>query len=442
MLSLQQQLELFGSCQILAGFSGSALHNILFCPPGTAIISLGDRRTRDTLLPNQRLCNAIGSSQMALIPFASGEHGFDLSVLRAEVVAAQKLVMHAPDEPPLNSFLNSLAGELDYTGEFGAELVLFTPFCGWLSKVGLLKNRRIRTYFGMRCFYDDLDCLEIVEKKEPRRYVPPHERPPWLPIKNEHNFDNVGRSPFHFYTDLRTRFRKLPLIPEIGSTARPLLIVHNKHNDEWNGGPVNHIPLGTLETLFKALKDTFTIVYIRHEGGAKEPGFSEDHNIAQPFEDRPLLDRYPQVRCFQDLYALHHDRGGTQDLNTFKNVLYSRCYHFISSQGGGAHQIALFSGSLLVILHRRGLEENWAYGDGYYSFMASVPPIRAICRTENDLVRALPIFNNTAIVENRVFLSVEGKQLLSQFSFWTGKSTTGCSDAASQIWDCARKGRF
>jgi Glycosyltransferase 61 len=91
-MSLEEQLRQFGTCDILAGVSGSALHNIVFCPPGTAVVSVGDRRTRDTLLPNQRLCNAISSSQMALIPFAEGERGFDLSMLRAELSAAEKLI--------------------------------------------------------------------------------------------------------------------------------------------------------------------------------------------------------------------------------------------------------------------------------------------------------------------------------------------------------------
>jgi len=91
-LSFEQQLKLFGMCDILAGFSGSALHNILFCQPGTAVVSLGDRRTRDTLLPNQRLCNAICSCQMVLIPFAQGARGFDLLALRAELPAAEELI--------------------------------------------------------------------------------------------------------------------------------------------------------------------------------------------------------------------------------------------------------------------------------------------------------------------------------------------------------------
>jgi hypothetical protein len=95
-MSFEAQLRLFGACDILAGFSGSALHNILFCPPGTAVVSLGDRRTRDILLPNQRLCNAISSCQMALIPFAQGEHGFDLPILRAALPAAEDLIRRTP----------------------------------------------------------------------------------------------------------------------------------------------------------------------------------------------------------------------------------------------------------------------------------------------------------------------------------------------------------
>lgn len=58
--------------------------------------------------------------------------------------------------------------------------------------------------------------------------------------------------------------------------------------------------------------------------GGKDSGFSDDHNSSEPFEDRLLLDRHPEVLCFDDLYAAHRAAGGTQDINTFKNVLYSR----------------------------------------------------------------------------------------------------------------------
>jgi hypothetical protein len=313
----------------------------------------------------------------------------------------------------------SIPQVLEYTGEFGPELVLFVSFCNWLSKAGLLRSRRIQTYYGMRCFYDDLDCLEIVEKRIPRVYVKPHSRPLWLPVKDEHTFDDLGRSPLHLYPDLRGKYIRRPLIPIIETARRPLLVVHNKHNNEWRAGPVNHISLETLDRIFGLLKHDFTIVYVRHGMSPIDPKFSGDQNTPLPFPDRPLIDAHPEVFCFDDLYAKHRTRGGTDDINLFKNTLYSRCYHFISSQGGGAHHIAMFSGSLMVVLHRRGREETWAYGDGYYGFMAPVPPIRVICRTEDDLTAAMSLFLKTEISQDRVLLESGSAGLLARFSPWT-----------------------
>jgi hypothetical protein len=312
--------------------------------------------------------------------------------------------------------LGPLPETLEYTGEFGPELVLFMPFCHWLSKAGLLKNRRIKTYRGMQCFYDGLDCLEIVEKPDARTYVEPEARLSCLPIKNEHSFDDLGRSPFHYFPDMREKFGNLPLTPNPAQTNRPLLIIHNKHNFEWDTGPINHIRLGTLNTLFTRLKRKFTIVYIRHGITAIDPGFVGDHNVNLPFEDQRVLDRHPEVMSFDALHAAHLAQGGIQDINTFKNVLYSRCHRFITSQGGGAHQIAQFSGSIMLILHRQGSEDLWAYRDGYYGFMAPIPPIRAICRNEYDLLRALPLLVNSTVNENRVLLQPDFEKLLARHS--------------------------
>lgn len=307
-----------------------------------------------------------------------------------------------------DGLLASLPEVLDYTGEFGSELVLFVPFCNWLSREGLLRNRRIRTYRGMRCFYDDLDCLEILEKDEPRTWIPPKDRPPWLPVKDEHTFDGLGRASRHIYPDLRSKFRRLPMLPGLDVANRPLLIIHNKYNVEWGLGPVNYIPLTALENAFRLLKSRFTIVYVRHGTAPSGPGFSGDHNALLPFEDRELLDRHPEVSSFDDLFAAHRSQGGTQDLNTFKNVLYSRCYNFITSQGGGAHHIALYSGSTVAILHRRGSEELWAYRKGYYRFMAPIPPNLAICHTESELISALSLFTNP-MLEERVIPGCRSK---------------------------------
>jgi hypothetical protein len=296
----------------------------------------------------------------------------------------------------------TLPETLEHTGEFGPELVLFLPFVTWLAREGLLRNRRIVTYRGMRCFYDDLDCAELIEKPNARSYVLPQNRPDWLPVKNEHNFDTRLASSRHLCPDLRARFRAMKLSSEIGSEARPLLIIHNKYSNEWGEGPVNHIPIATLDLIFRMLKHEFTIVYIRHGMVPPEGGFVEDHNETLPdFDDRGLLQRHPEVLGFDELFANHRAATGVDDLNRFKAMLLARCHRFISSQGGGAHQIALLSGSLFVVLHRRGSEEQWAYFPGYYSFLAPVPPLLAICRNDDELIRAIPLFIGSFVVNDR-----------------------------------------
>ena len=304
---------------------------------------------------------------------------------------------------------------LEYTGEFGPELILSVPAIRWLSQEGLLKNHRIKTYKGMRCFYDDINCLEVIEKNEPRVYVPAQKRASWLPVKNEHDFDGQSRPTRHLYPDLRQKFCDIPL-PDIEGLTSSLIIIHNKHNDEWGIGPVNHIPLDTLDASLRTLKQHFSVVYIRHGIAPRDPGLSEDHNTSQTFGDREILNKYPEVLCFDDIYATYRRNGGDRDINTFKSALYSRCYRFISSQGGGAAQIAFYSGSLLVVLHKNGQEENWAYSNGYYGFVARVPPILAICRNETDLRRSLSLFDGTKVVGERIWLAPGSESLLTSLS--------------------------
>ncbi|MBP0492517.1 hypothetical protein [Roseomonas indoligenes] len=316
----------------------------------------------------------------------------------------------------------NLPASLEYTGEFGAELILFTPFCNWLSQVGLLRNRTVVTYAGMKCFYDDMKIGRLIEKPEKRSWVAPTARPEWMPVKDEHDFDGRGKSPFLVYPDLRKKFQALPLLPDLNLREKPLLIIHNKYNVEWGARPINFLRLWLLEEAFKVLSDSFTIVYIRHGMGTIDNNFSTDANEMQIFPDRALLEKYPDIISFDDLYTRHRQQGGLQDLNTFKNVLYSRCYHFVTAQGGGAHHIAAFSGSIMMILHRRGSESQWAYTDGYYDFMAGVPPVRCVFSSVHRMAEALGLLKSVKVIGDRVFLLGEGRQYLEEYAAIPGKT--------------------
>ena len=63
------QLGLYDRAMIVAGPSGSALHNSLFMKSGAKLIELGDPRYGGERAPTQMLCDTISGVDTALIPF-------------------------------------------------------------------------------------------------------------------------------------------------------------------------------------------------------------------------------------------------------------------------------------------------------------------------------------------------------------------------------------
>jgi hypothetical protein len=309
------------------------------------------------------------------------------------------------------NILQRLPEILDYTGEFGTELALFLPFCEWLSAQGLLRDRSLRTYAGMECFYEHLAYRSLLKKFEERRYIAADRRPLWLPVNDEHEFDTWTSKRFFRYPDLRSHFSRYRAPEEVTQSGKPLLIIHNKYNVEWDRGPINYIPLDVLDRLLERLKAAYTVVYIRH-GPDSFPGYSQDHNTPLPSGDAEVLARHPTVLGFDDLYKRSLPRGQARDINTFKNALYSRCHFFISSQGGGACHAAFYSGSLIAILHKEGSESRWAYSSGCYGLAADPPAIRAICGDENELENVMPLFFNSRLVGGKVRIGDAGEALI------------------------------
>lgn len=299
--------------------------------------------------------------------------------------------------------LRWLPRTLEYRGEFGLELLVFLPFVRWLSERGLLRERTVSTYKGMEPFYRGIDGV-LVERDEKRTFVPPGDRPSFLPVNDE--FALTGATPCHRYPELRGMFADLVLDPalEAAIARKPLLIIHNKYTDEWNKGPVNHLDLDTLERLIAVLRDAFTVVYIRHGIRDLPTGYTEDQNDILPFNDLGLIARHPDVLLFDDLLDAHMARRPESNINEFKNALCSRCFRFITSQGGGAHHLAFFSGSIMAILHREGLEENGAYETGFYTFVSDPPPLLLCCPDGNDIVRAGEVIARTRLEGGRISL--------------------------------------
>ena len=127
-----------------------------------------------------------------------------------------------PQSDDTPATIETLPEILEYSGEFGPELVGFVPFVYWLYLSNLLGTRKVRSYSGMRPFYWFLSEQQFEEKQERRRFVRPAERNKYLPNPVEHL---AVKSPYERFPDYRAVYAGR--FPQ--QHSKPLLIVANKH---------------------------------------------------------------------------------------------------------------------------------------------------------------------------------------------------------------------
>jgi len=68
-IGIAEQLSLYANCEILAGLSGSGMHNCLFARPGLMTIEVGDARARRKPVFMQRIANELAQVEAHFIPF-------------------------------------------------------------------------------------------------------------------------------------------------------------------------------------------------------------------------------------------------------------------------------------------------------------------------------------------------------------------------------------
>ena len=297
---------------------------------------------------------------------------------------------------------------LEYTGEFGNELILFVPFIYWLDQTGLLKDRHLKTYAGMRSFYSGVTPKMYSEKTEDRGYVHVEHQPAYLPNKTEEDF---VASPYLVFPDFRKMFSSFGMPKKF---EKPILVIHNKYNLEWSDEPINFLSIGLLRKIFEMTSGIFQIVYIRHRKSARNIGFSWDHNeIIDVFGDQELIKEFSHVNDFYDLY---NQFGQQYDTNEFKNILCAKSHYFISSQGGGCHHLSYFSGSTIAVFHRRGMEIQSAYESGFYKMTSNPSPQLLICLDEKDVLEAVKAMLASSIITGRVMFPPSTKNVVEVLS--------------------------
>lgn len=303
------------------------------------------------------------------------------------------------DELRLQHCLTRLAceGKLEFSGEYGNEITTFIPFVAWLHRHGHLDGRCIVTYAGMRPYYFFLDDDQFKAKREPRRWLRQKER--YWPSNTTYS---AKASPWHVYSDYRKYYAASGPCFE-----RPVIFIQNKFAIEWGVGPINYIPLNGLKDFLELTAGHFDVVYSRPHSLPESAGYSKDHNVMLSYPDIAVLDEFPHVHHFERLCA-----DGNADYNRTKLEILAKSHLFVAVQGGGAHILACFGNSLMLLLD---CEENMrvrkeyphAYQHGPYKYLAECPPTLMVARNYGDFNAALKALGRARFVNSNLLLPAE-----------------------------------
>jgi hypothetical protein len=224
----------------------------------------------------------------------------------------------------------SQAISLDYDGEFGPELQTVIPYAYYLSR----NNSLAGTTSGIdtKCFYYFSDNHE--DKYSQRRFIKPDERSKMgIPNPNEHvsmlKLDQWVPPPY------KEKFGNKRFVWE-----KPLLVISNKFNSEWDQAPINFIDIPELERIILLLKDKYQIIYCRALPG----DIPWDFNASRSFRDFDLIVRHPEVLTIQQLHADNPDLS----FNELQLSVYANCERFISVQGGNSVLASYFGGINII----------------------------------------------------------------------------------------------
>ena len=66
-LKFSEQVKYYANAKVIAGFCGSGLHNIIFCPPNAVLIEIGDERNKSKGLIMQNAANLVGGNRAVFV---------------------------------------------------------------------------------------------------------------------------------------------------------------------------------------------------------------------------------------------------------------------------------------------------------------------------------------------------------------------------------------
>ncbi|GGC71300.1 hypothetical protein GCM10011387_25990 [Pedobacter quisquiliarum] len=229
--------------------------------------------------------------------------------------------------------------DIRFNGEFGPELQFVLPFAYWHYKNGTLRSTVSSKFTREFYFFSENHSENFDNRTNEGNY---NFEVPRILYSQDYNMSKWLAVP------LKEKYKN-----DVYVFEKPLLIIANRYNMEWNGPPISYFDIPTLDYIVGNLKNHFTIVYNR----PRPENITEDNSETYDLNEfNWLKETHPEVLFMQDLYE--QNKGNANNFNHLQLMVYANANHFVSIHGGTSVLASYFEG-INVILSKQGPEHHF-----------------------------------------------------------------------------------
>lgn len=262
--------------------------------------------------------------------------------------------------------------EIRFDGEFGAEMQFCLPFLYWHHLNGTLKKT---ASFG--------------STKEIYFFSPNHAEDSVIRT-NEGNYNFELPRVLYSHNYNMHKWKQVPLKAQYQNQVyvydKPLLILANRYNTEWDGEPVSFYSVAMLDQMIIKLKQHYQIVYNR----PLAQHIVNDNSLVKDLNEFDWLKtNHPEVLLIQDLFDKNEIKAN--NFNHFQLCLYANCNRFISIHGGTS-VLASYFGGKNIIYSTQGPEHYFNCYQKLYPKLSGTEIYHA--KTEQEVLSYVNLYTN------------------------------------------------
>lgn len=241
----------------------------------------------------------------------------------------------------------------DYHGEFDQELRYILPYAYWHYLNGTLSKTISANNTKEFYFFSTNHEERYKQRVWTESYA--HYDVPNMTHSNSYSFNKWASVPY------KEQYKN-----EIFIFSKPILVIANKYNREWDQPPINFLNLSILSKIIEQYGDNYQIIYNRPQ---PQHIVQDNSEVLDLKEHDWLRENYPGVLLMDDLYRSYQGKN-VKNYNHLQLMIYANCTHFISMHGGTAALASCFGGKNIILSN-----PNWGFEHPFNEYNTLFPKL-------------------------------------------------------------------